>query len=149
MLRSLDGFSYSIWLYIRNLHFVFILYNQEMVLEFFITTGTLKFSVLPSLHKLFVDWVTIHSFVILVIKDVNILCLELHISINFALSWCLSIFLWRWWLLFLSVFLLYFRMKWVGEENSKWVNWIDGLPNNIYLLNGYYWVIHLYPYAKT
>ena len=24
----------------------------------------------------------------------------------------------------------------------------DGLFNNIYLLNGYYWVTHLYPYAK-
>ena len=28
----------------------------------------------------------------------------------------------------------------------------DGLPNNTHLingLNGYYWVTHLYPYAKT
>ena len=24
----------------------------------------------------------------------------------------------------------------------------DGLPNNAKLINGYYWVIHLYPYIK-
>ena len=36
----------------------------------------------------------------------------------------------------------------LGETILNGLIGFDGLPNNIHLLNGYYWVTHLYPYTK-